>query len=172
MAENTIWFPVVPDSSGNVFPDRIDGQLSMTNAKQQEIYVIPDPGGGGDHGVEGSVDVPADYASGPKVVVKGILDGAPTGGSADILAFSIKQLGVDDNESVDQAYETEDTNTLDLAGSHSDEDLVEVEISITPASAYVAGDEVFLEIDIDDSASNPYTGNFLLLEAGFRYTTT
>ena len=93
----------MPDTSGDVYPSKVSIELSMSNAKDQGCVMMEYPTGS-DIGFSVSFTVPQNYAGTPKLVVKGILDGTP----ANDLAFGAQQLGRDDSEAVDTAYETED----------------------------------------------------------------
>jgi hypothetical protein len=153
---------LMPDDG--VYFSKLSAELTLTNAKEQGCYFMPYPTGS-DLGLEVGFTVPQNYASAPVIVIRGILDGTP----ANVLAFAAQQLGRDDSEAVDTAYETEDTASNSTWTGYADEDFYEETITLTPASAYVAGDYVLLKFYRDDSADTT-TFNFLLLDLLFQYT--
>lgn len=156
----------MPDASGDVYPSILDVELSLTNAKRILCYAMAYPTGS-DVGGELIFTVPQNYAGSPVLVIRGILDGTP----ANVLAFGAQQLSRDDSESADAAYETEDTASNSTWTGYADEDHYEETITLTPASAYEAGDEVHLSVYRDDSADTT-TFNFLLTDLLFQYSDT
>jgi len=147
-----------------VYPSPLSSELALTNAKEQLAIVMPFPTGA-DLGFELAFPIPQGYVSTPTIVFRGIIDGTP----ASILAFGAQQLGVDDSESIDQAYEAEDLHSNSTWTGYADEDMYEGTITLTPAAVYVAGDMVFLKFYRDDSVDTS-TWNFLLVDLLFRYT--
>ena len=152
-----------------IFPDLVKNQITAAAAPsigEQFAYVMND--GGSDVGFYGNFHVPQNYVGTPVLVIRGILDGAP--GASDTLGFGLQIKAVADNEAADGAYGTEQvaSATIGSSGSsHSDEDLLEETISLT-AGDYTAGDDVGFYFFLDTSGTS-YTGNFLLLDAFFRY---
>lgn len=156
----------MPDTSGDIYPSKISIELTMTNAKDQDCLMMEFPTGS-DIGISVMFTIPQNYAGSPVLVIKGILDGTP----ANVLAFGAQQLGRDDSEAVDTAYETEDLANNSTWTGYADEDMYEETITLTPASAYVAGDTVFLFFYRDDSVDDT-TFNFLLTDLLFQYSDT
>lgn len=123
-------------------------------------YVLAD--GGSDEGLYIKFSIPKNYVGSPKLIVRGVLDGAP--GAAHVLAFSFRKRAIADNEAADGAFDAEQTSsaTIGSGGSnHSDEDVVEQSITLT-AGDYAVDDDVYGYIAIDASV-NDYTGNVLLI---------
>ncbi len=146
-----------------VYCSKLNAELSLTNAKQQLCIVMPAPSGA-DLGLQMAFEIPQNYNGSPVLVIKGILDGTP----ANVMAFGATQISVADSETVDVAYEAEDTASNSTWTGYADEDMYEETITLTPASAYVAGDIVLLNFYRDDSVDTT-TFNFLLLELLFQY---
>lgn len=130
-------------------------------------YVMAD--GGTDEGVWVRFNVPQNYVGTPKLVIKGVLDGAPSNG--DDLGFGFRKRAVADNEAADGTFDAEQTvQNTDIGGTgsaYSDEDLYVASITLTGAD-YAVGDEVFGYAFIDASGTT-YTGNFLLTDILFEY---
>ena len=157
-----------PDNTGDVFIDEVKNQLALANADGGELCTVLPAAAtiSADSGVKGSFTVPQNYASGPILVIKGILDGAPGG---LVIAFGVQMKPLADNEAYDQALGTQDlASTTD---SRADEDEYVELITLTNAGTFVIGDEVPFFFYIDDSV-HTYTGQFLLTGLFFRYTTT
>lgn len=150
-------------TSGGVYIAPLSSQLSLTNSKDTLVIVMTDPGGGGDHGIEGKFRVPENYVGSEVLVISYILDGA-VGGNA--VGFGYQVLALINDESADAAYGT--LRTAAETPGEADEDLVEETIDIS-ADTYVAGDEAFFSFVIDDSA-HAYTGNVLLTGLAFEYS--
>jgi len=151
------------DESGDVYLAPAGVIFALTNARNQMYIVMAFPTGS-DVGLEVSFEIPADYVGTPKIVCKGILDGTP----ANTLAFGAKQVSVAASEAGDVAYETEDLANNSTWTGYADEDMFELSITLTPASAYVAGDEVLLSFYRDDSVDNT-TFDFSLSQLFFEY---
>lgn len=156
----------MPDTSGDIYPSTMAAEMTLTNSKNTEVMVMEFPTGS-DIGVEVVFTIPQNYAGSPVLVIKGILDGTP----ANVMAFGAQQLGRDDSEATDTAYEAEDTASNSTWTGYADEDMYEETITLTPASAYAAGDTVFLFCYRDDSVDTT-TFNFLLTELLFQYSDT
>jgi len=163
----TVRIPIInntyrPDDSIYVAP--LSSTLTLTNAKEQLGINWPYPTGS-DLGFHVTFDIPENYSSSPVIVLRGIIDGTP----ANTFAVGCQQLSRASSESVDTAYEAEDTASNGTWTGYADEDIYEISITLTPASAYVAGDEVFCYIYRDDDVDTT-TFSFILLNAYFEYT--
>lgn len=153
---------LAPDSG--VYFSKLASQLTLTNAKNQFCWVFVFPTGA-DIGGELQFTIPQNYSSSPALVFKGVIDGTP----ANTFGVGVQQLGRDDSEAVDTAYEAEDTATNATWTGYADEDMYEISVTLTPASAYVAGDTVFMKVYRDDSADTT-TWDFLVTDILFQYT--
>lgn len=152
-----------------VFPDLIKNQITTTN-KIGEVQCIVLSDGASDVGLHGSFKVPENYASAPVIVIRGVLDGAPS--AAHILGFGINGISIDDNEAADASTSSDDlaSATIGSNGSnHADEDFFEETIALSNLSVAV-GETVYFQFFIDISITD-YTGNFLMTDLLFRYTT-
>jgi hypothetical protein len=119
-------------------------------------YVLAD--GGTDEGVWIKFTVPKNYVGTPVLVIRGMLDGAPSAGHD--LGFGFRKRAVADNESADGSFDAEQTfQSLDIS-THADEDEFEATITLTGGD-YAVDDSVFGYVYIDASGTT-YTGNFLL----------
>lgn len=158
-------FATLPDSSGNVFFQALETALVTTAANLLNLgFVMPDPGAA-DEGLFGKFNIPQNFVASPRLVIRGVLNGTP----ANTLAFGLQQTGgIAPSETVDVAYETEDTANNAVWTGFVDEDLYEEIITITPASAYVAGDEVFYFFYRDGSVDDA-TFQFVLTGLFLRY---
>ena len=65
------------------------------------------------------------------------------------LAFLAREIGRDNSESVDTAYGSQDSVQNSTWTGYADEDMYEDTMTLTPASAYVAGDTIFLQFQRD-----------------------
>lgn len=151
-----------------VYPSRLDSELSLTNTKIESCIVLPAPTGS-DIGFSFSVRVPDDYASGPKFVFRGVIDGTP----ANVFGVGVQLLERDVSVTVDAAFETEDLANNSTWTGYADEEEYELSVTLTPASALTAGRTLHLKVYRDDSVDTQ-TINFLLNPdaSGFEYTTT
>lgn len=147
-----------------VYYSKLDSELALANAKEQLCVVMPFPTGS-DIGFELAFPIPQNYSSSPVLVIRGVIDGTP----GNTLAFGAQQLSRADSESVDAAYEAEDTASNNAWGGYVDEDMYEETITLTPAAAYVAGDTILLKFYRDDNVDTT-TWNFLLTDLLFQYT--
>ena len=154
------------DSSGEVYPSRIQLQMVLTNPKDQQCIVMEFPVGN-DRGFSINFQVPQNYAGTPVLVIRGLLNGTP----ANVLAFGAQQVAVADTETGDVAYEAEDVASNSSWGSYSNEDMYEETITLTPASAYQVGDTIFLWFFRDDSVDTT-TFDFMLTDLIFRFSDT
>lgn len=122
-------------------------------------YILAD--GGSDEGVYVKWTVPKNYVGTPVLVIRGILDGAPSAG--DDLAFGVRPRAVADNEAADGTFDAEqtaqNTNIGSTGDNYSNED--EYEEAITLTGTYAADDSVYAYVFLDASGTT-YTGNFLL----------
>jgi len=161
MATHRIPIAILRSDSG-VPLDLISNQITAVAAPSIGsllAYVLAD--GGSDEGVYVVFDVPQNYVGTPKLVVKGVLDGAP--GASDTLGFGFRKRAYANNESADGAFDAEQTvsETIGSGGTaHSDEDGYEKSITLTAAD-YAVGDTVAGYLFIDASGTT-YAGNFLL----------
>lgn len=147
-----------------VFVAPVSSRLSMTNPKQQNCIVMPFPTGS-DLGFGLTFTIPPGYGSDPVLVIKGIIDGTP----ANTLAFGSQQVSAAASEGADVAYEAEDTASNSTWTGYADEDMYEETITLTPSSAYVPGDIVFLRLYRDDSVDDT-SFDLLLIDLLFQYT--
>ena len=147
-----------------VYPSKLSSELTLTNAKAQMCIVMPYPTGA-DLGISFSFVIPQNYDSAPVLVLRGILNGTP----ANVMAFGVTQLGRDDSEAVDTAYEAQDLASNSTWTGYANEDQYEETITLTPASAYQPGDVVYCRLYRDDSVDTT-TFDFLLQHVAFQYT--
>lgn len=156
-----------PDASGFVFPDRIANQLSIGAATRppgnEMCIVMQDPNGGGDAGLYGKFAVPKDYVGTPVLVIRGVLDGAPT---TTTIAFGVQMRPLADDEAFDGDYGAEAIASASSV-SQADEDVYEETIDIS-GFTFAVDDDVFFFFYVDDSV-HTYTGNFLLTGLYFQY---
>jgi len=157
------------DPGGDVFPSKIKSQLSLANARGEENCIVLPAAAtiSADTGLDGSFTVPQNYASTPVLVIRGILDGAPT---TLVIAFGVQMKPLADDEAYDQAIGTQDIASASSV-SQVDEDIYEETIALINAGTFAPGDDVSYFQYIDDSV-HTYTGLFLLTGLFFRYTTT
>lgn len=147
-----------------VYQSKLSSEMSLTNAKQQLCMVMVYPTGA-DVGGEVVFTIPQNYSADPVLILKGIIDGTP----ANTFGVAAQQLSREASESVDAAYETEDTANNGTWTGYADEEMYQISITLTPAAAYVAGDSVFLRVYRDDSVDST-TWNFLMTDLIFQYT--
>lgn len=156
-----------PDASGSTFFSPLEVEMGLTTAAFGTTLGLQmlAPAAGGDHGVYGSFTIPEGYVDTPVIVVRGILDGLPSGVT---MAFSMAYtLGKADSEGVDVAYE-EDLFENSTWTGYADEEIIEFSASLTPSAAWVAGDEVFFYLTRDD-ANDDTTTNFILTSLRFKF---
>jgi hypothetical protein len=155
----------MPDTSGDIYPSKISIESTGT-AKDQNCLMMEFPTGS-DIGTSVLFTIPQNYAGSPVLVIKGILDGTP----ANDLAFGAQQIGLSDSDAASTAYETEDLAENGTWTGYADGDMYEEAITLTPASAYSAGDTVFLWF-FRDNDQDTTTFNFLVTDLLFQYSDT
>lgn len=163
----TVEIPILNNTiafDSEVYPSSLATEFSLTNAKNQIGIVMPYPTGS-DLGLEGAFSIPSDYSSSPVLVIRAAIDGTP----ANTLAFGCQQISVDNSETIDVAYETEDLVNNSTWTGYADKDLIELTITLTPAAAYQPGDLVLFKFYRDDSVDTT-TFNIVLLDLLFQYT--
>lgn len=157
-----------PDTSGDIYPSFLDVELALGNLSPGHIdCMVMEYPTGSDIGGELVFTVPQNYAGSPVLVIKGVIDGTP----ANVLAFGCQQIAVADSETVDVAYEAEDTASNSTWTGYADEDEYDETITITPAAAWNPGEKVFLYFYRDDGTDTT-TWNFLLLDLLIQYSDT
>ena len=166
MATKSIILPaagLIP--TGACYQTRPVDDLSLTNTLTGGFAVVamPDPGGTGDHGVVGSVPIPADYVGTPVMRVVGILDGTP----ANNLTFAQQSVVAADNGAFDAALGTQNTDQNALSG-YTDEDVLVTSFAITNGPPVASNLWTFV-LNIDDSEASPFTGAFLLTHIVLEY---
>lgn len=150
-----------------IYPSNYAAEMTLTNSKAQMCIVMPAPTGS-DIGFSCSFRVPDDYASGPKFVFRGVIDGTP----ANTFGVGVRLLELATSSTLDVVYEAEDTASNATWTGYADEEEYELSVTLTPATALTAGRTLYLYSYRDDSVDTQ-TINFLLNPAtsGFEYTT-
>ena len=153
-----------PDSSGSVFFEPLEVAMTLGTATFGTLLglTIQAPSGA-DVGVYGSFVVPQNYVGTPLCVIRGTLAEA-----ANTLAFGLKSIQVAHAETVEIAFDTEDVAENSTWTGLAAEEMYEEIITMTPATAYVAGDVIFFYLFRDDDQGDQ-TGEFHLSELLFRY---
>lgn len=160
---------MLPESG--VFLDRVGNQITAVAAPSvgsQLAVVMAD--GGSDEGFYDNFEVKKNYVGTGKIIVKGILDGAP--GAADTLGFGFRGRPVADNEAADGTYNAEDIASATIGSNdlnYSNEDMLEMSITLSNLGTLAVDDTVYYYFYIDASATS-YTGNFLLTSLEFEYS--
>ena len=148
-----------------LYSDVVTNRGTWTNQVGNQLcIVVPDPNGGGDHGLYGNFEVPQNYVGTGKIVAKGILDGAKT---SVVFAVGVRGLALADNEAADAAYSTEDIANIASGSNYADEDQLEISITLSNLSL-TAGDTCYFYWFIDDSV-HTYTTDFLLTDLLLEY---
>lgn len=159
---------MLPDIT--VYYDRVSNQISAAATPSVgDILAMVLADGGSDAGFKCNFLIPKNYVSAPKIVMRAILDGAP--GATDVLGIGVRKRAVANNESADGTFDAEQTGSATIGSSgsaHSDEDEVELSVSLT-AGDYSVDDTVYYYFFIDASA-NTYTGNVLMTGLFFEYS--
>ena len=150
-----------PDAG--VYGSKLSSELSLTNAKRQRCLVMPAPSGS-DIGAETVFEIPANYVGTPKLVLRGIIDGTP----ANVFGIGAQLLERNLSDSIDTAYEAEDTASNSTWTGYADEDEYELAITLTPSAAFTALRQVYIRYYRDDSVDTQ-TINFLLTGLFFEY---
>lgn len=146
-----------------VYFSNLGSELSLTNAKRQPCLVMPAPSGS-DIGSETVIIVPAIYVGTPKLVLRGIIDGTP----ANVFGIGAQLLERNLSDTIDAAYEAEDTASNSTWTGYADEDEYELAITLTPASAFTPLRQVYIRYYRDDSVDTQ-TINFLLTGLYFEF---
>lgn len=144
----------MPDAG--VYISKLSSELSLTNSKKQVCLVMPAPAGA-DIGAETQFVVPATYVGTPKLILRGIIDGTP----ANVFGIGAQLLERNLSDTIDAAYEGEDTASNATWTGYADEDEYELAITLTPAAAFTPLRQVYLRYYRDDSVDTQ-TINFLL----------
>lgn len=153
----------VPDNSGDVYPSRVDSELTLgTSALYTGCIVFEEPSGT-DLYLYGSFTVPNNYSSGGTIRVTSISDGSNTGTVS--WGFQHNIHGDDDAFDVAAETATEWTDT-----SLADEDVM-ISTSGSLNGTFVAGEIVPFRFYREDG-SDTCTDNMLVLNIEFEYTTT
>jgi hypothetical protein len=153
-----------PDDSGLVFFEPLEVAMTLGTATFGTLMGLTmQAPAGADIGLYGKLTIPQNYVGTPVLVIRGLL-----GEAANTLAFGLQQIAVADSETGDVAFEAEDVASNATWTGYVAEDMYVDTITITPASAYAVGDEVFFFFYRDDSVDTQ-TGEFQLTGLFFRY---
>jgi len=154
-----------PDNSGKVYFQPAEAAMTLGTAAFGTLLVLTmeAPATAGDDGFYGKFNIPQNYSGTPVLVIRGAIAEA-----ANVLGFGFQQLSRADSELVDTALEAEDLASNSIWTGYVAEDMYEETITITPAAAYVAGDEVLFYFYREDGADTQ-TGDFHLTGLFFRY---
>lgn len=153
------------DSSGKVYAETAETAMTLGTAALGNMGVITiQAPTGADIGIYGNFTIPQNYAGTPVLVIRGVIAEA-----ANTLAFGFQQIGLAHSDALDQALEAEDVANNATWTGLAAEDVYEETITITPGSAYAAGDVVPFFFYRDDSVDTQ-TGEFHLLDLLFRYS--
>lgn len=152
-----------PDSSGKVFFQTLEAAETIGTGvfDTLQVLTIQAPAAAGDVYVYGKFNIPQNYVGTPVLVIRGIL-----GEAANVLGFGLQVLHLDDNDTVDAAWEAEDVNSETISG-YAAEDMYEQTITITPVD-FSVGHEIFFRFFREDGADTQ-TGEFHLTGLFFRY---
>ncbi len=148
-----------------VYPQKVKNELSLASAPGEEIAIVLPAAAtiAADTGIHGKFTVPQIYVGTPLIVIRGILDGAPT---TLVIAFGFQKKALADDEGYDAALGAQQIASASSV-SQADEDVYEETIALT-AGDYAKGDDVDYFFYIDDSV-HTYTGKFLLTGLFFRF---
>lgn len=165
----TLRMPIKISSLDSGVPlDLVSNQITSATAPSVGNLVLPVlADGGSDEGVYVSFSVPKNYVGTPKLVVKGILDGAP--GASDTLGWGARELIAANNATADGTFAAEQTVSATIGSggtNHSNEDLIEQVIDLT--GTYVVDSDVSMYVYLDASGTS-YAGNVLLKSVEFQY---
>jgi hypothetical protein len=150
-----------------VFLDVISNQITpATSPSVGQMVAVVLADNSTDEGWHDRFEIPQEYVNTPKVIVKGILDGAP--GASDSIAFGFRYRAVATNEAADGTLGAEDKVTLAIgSGSYSDEDHFEASVTLT--SGFAAGDDVYFYFYLDVTTGTSYSGNVLITGLDFEF---
>ncbi len=159
-------FDLTPDASGDVFFEPAETAMTIGNVAFGTLQVLTMQFPTGVNiGAYVKWNVPQGYVGTPLIVIRGALGGTP----ANTLAFGISATpGVADSELFDVAFDTEDLQNNATWTGYVVDDMHEQLITLTPAAAYTAGDEIFAFFFRDDSVDDT-TIDFHLSGLFFRY---
>jgi len=146
---------------------KLSSSLTLTNPKEAKVITFISPIGA-DFGIEGVFVIPDNYSTAPKIIVRSVLDGTPTG----TVAFAYSDNPIANNETVDIAYGVEKTASNAVWTGYVDGDIYLEEITLA-APDYVASDQVFYKLVRDASAEQAaggFAGRLLIVSAEFSYT--
>jgi hypothetical protein len=153
-----------------VFQSLVSDQITAAASPSVgDILAVVLADGGSDEGWKDRFEIPEEYVGTPKLIIKGILDGAP--GASDTLGFGFRKRAVAKNESADGTFDAEQTVSTTIGSSgegYSDEDHFELEIALT-AGHYAVEDDVYFYFYLDASGTS-YTGNVLITGVDFEFT--
>ena len=162
-----IGFSVAPDSSGDVFIEPLESAMTLSTAVLGNLQCMTMLAPTGTNiGFHGSFTIPQNYAGTPVCVIRGYL-----GEAANTLGFGIQQLAVAHSDPLDTVLEAEDVASNATWTGLVAEDAYEETITLTPGSAYVAGDIVNYFFFRDDGVDTQ-NGEFHLADLAFRYSDT
>ena len=155
-----------PDASGDIFFQPLESAETLTTGAFGTLLcctmLAPT---GADIGVYGKFNIPQNYSGTPVLVIRGML-----GEAANTLAFGFNFIQRAHSETMEIAFETDLINNATWTGLAAEE-MYEETITITPATAFVAGDEVFFFFYRDDSVDLQTTATgFHLTGLFFRYS--
>ena len=154
-----------PDTSGDVFLEPLESAMTLGTAVFGTLLgmtmLAPT---GSDIGFYGKFNIPQNYSGTPVLIIRGAI-----GEAANTLGFGFQQLGRADSEAIDTVLEAEDVDSNSTWTGYAAEDVYEETIAITPAAAYVSGDEVLFFFFRDDSVDDQ-TGEFHLTGLFFQYS--
>jgi len=161
------WLPMLDETLQfdiGVYPSKLSSEMALTNVKPQACIVLPYPTGS-DIGISGLFKLPANYVGTPIVLVELVLDGTP----ANVLAFGFQQIQIDEETTVDVAYETEDLVNKSSWTGYADEEKCVLSITVTPTLTYSPGKWIMWHLYRDDSVDTT-TFNVLLMKVFFQYS--
>lgn len=153
----------LPDTTGECYMDNVNNQMALANSPARNLVMtFKDPTA--DCGFYGSFSVPKNYIGTPKIVVRGILDGAVGATSVDF-EFSYRALA--DNEAFDVANWQENLafNSGNTNG-WTNEDVIE--IVGTLAANFAVDDDVFFYLK-RDFGTDDFAGDFHVTGVFFEY---
>ena len=154
-----------PDDSGDVFFEPLESALALTTAALGNLLCLtmlaPT---GSDIGVYGKFTIPQGFVGTPVLVIRGVIAQA-----ASVLAFGVNFVAHADSDAIDVAFSDTDLDQNSTWTGYAIEDMYEQLITLTPASAFVVGDEVFF-FCFRDETQDTQTGEFHLTGLSLRYS--